>query len=68
MAATTTSSVHDTDFVLTTILFKTLSCQMLLMALRLKEGERQWESGREAKRVAEREPTDTVNKLSQTLF
>lgn len=41
---------------------------MLLMALRLKEGERQWESGREAKRVAEREPTDTVNKLSQTLF
>lgn len=41
------------------------------MVLGLK-GERQWEGGwerwRGAKRVAEQVPTDTVNKLSQTLF
>lgn len=55
------------------IFYLKLSCQILPIAVRLK-GERQTVGvqlgGRvkEAKRVAERMPTDTVNKLSQTLF
>lgn len=70
-AVSITTSAHNTDTVLTAVLFRTvLSNASNVCEVKRRKTVGGWlgERAREAERVEERVPTDTVNKLSQALF